>query len=227
LKKSNYFLLLIFLPAHTLLMAQVKLSLATDLSLLHNFDGQQKFTVVGQTVLPQLHFDKASSLYGWFTYHANGKYQSNLTAVAKSAQTTPQSVAFSNQSEMRLRQLSFGYKRYFKGSFDDESGFNLYGLFGFGLIMGTASNNFSLFIDTALYVVQNNVVNGSGDFKRLSFDIAGGFEFPISYDIFVYSEMRWHIPTTGYPNNYLLKNKNAPLLGGINLGIRILFNADP
>jgi hypothetical protein len=36
-----------------------------------------------------------------------------------------------------------------------------------------------------------------------------------------------HIPTTDYPNNYLLKNSNAPFVAGINLGIRVLFNADP
>jgi len=45
--------------------------------------------------------------------------------------------------------------------------------------------------------------------------------------MFVYTEIRLHIPTTNYPNSYLLKNSNAPFLAGINLGIRVLFNADP
>ena len=36
-----------------------------------------------------------------------------------------------------------------------------------------------------------------------------------------------HIPTSDYPNNYLVKNPNAPFVGSINLGIRVLFNADP
>ena len=209
------------------MQAQVKFSLATDFSLLHNFDGKQKFTVPGQTIIPQLHFDKKSSLYAWFTYHANGKYNSKLSAVAKSTQTTPQSISFTNQSEMRLRHLSIGYKKYFKGSFDNEKSFNLYGTFGFGLIMGNASNNFSPAIDTATYLIQDNVVNGSGDFKRLSFDIAAGIDYAVSYDIYIYSEIRWHIPTTDYPSDYLLKSSKAPLLGGINIGLRILFNADP
>jgi hypothetical protein len=224
---NKIILFFLFLFFHASLIAQVKFSLATDLSLLRNFDGKQKFTVPGQTIIPQFHFDKKSSLYAWFTYHANGKYTSNLTATAKSVLTTPQTMTFTNQSEMRLRHLSVGYKKYFKGAFDNEKSFNLYGTFGFGLIMGNASNSFSQPIDTALYFIQDNVVNGSGDFKRLSFDIAGGIDFAVSYDIFIYSEVRWHIPTTDYPNNYLLKNAKAPLLGGINLGLRILFNADP
>lgn len=207
--------------------AQVKFSLATDLSMLHNFDGKQKFTVIGQSVVPQWHFDKKTTVYAWFTYHANGKYKSTLVATAKSASTSPQSFSFTNNSEMRLRQFSLGAKKYLIGSFDKLERFSLYAGAGFGLIIGTASNNFSAIVDTALYNVQNNVVNGSGDFKRLTFDILAGFDFPVSYEVFVYSEIRMHIPTTNYPNSYLLKNSNAPFLGGINLGIRVLFNADP
>lgn len=207
--------------------AQVKLSIASDVSILHNFDGKQKFTVIGQTVLPQWHLDKKTTLYAWFTYHTNGKYKSNLLATAKSPATQPQTIAFTNNSQMRLRQFSLGIKKYFIGAYDTEDKFNLYGGGGFGLIVGTASNNFSTFIDTSLYTIQNNVVNGSGDFKRLTLDILGGLEFPVSYDFYVYTEMRLHIPTTNYPNNYLLKNSNAPFLAGINIGIRILFDADP
>ena len=209
------------------LFAQVKFSIATDLSFLHNFDGKQKFTTAGQTLLPQWHLDKKNTLYAWFTYYGNGKYKSTLIATAKSPGTQPQSISFTNQSEMRLRQFSVGIKRYFIGSFERLDKFNLYATGGFGLIIGNASNTFSTYIDTALYTVQNNVVNGSGDFKRLTFDVTGGLEFPISYEIFIYSEIRMHIPTTNYPNNYLLKNSNAPFLGGISIGIRVLFNADP
>ena len=206
---------------------QVRFSVASDLSVLHNFDGRQKFTVVGQTVLPQWHMDKKTTLYAWFTYHANGKYHNNLVATAKSPATQPQAMSFTNNSQMRLRQFSLGIKKYFVGSFERLDKFNLYGAAGFGLIIGTASNSFSRSIDTSLYSIQNNVVNGSGDFKRLTLDILGGAEFPVSYEIFVYSEIRMHIPTTNYPNSYLLKNSNAPFLAGINLGIRILFSADP
>ena len=209
------------------LHAQVKFSLATDFSLLHNFDGKQKFTVVGQSVLPQWHIDKKTTAYAWFTYHANGKYKSTLVATARSGVPFPQSFSFTNNSEMRLRQFSVGIKKYLIGSFDKLENFSLYGSAGFGLIIGTASNNFSTPVDTSSYTVQNNVVNGSGDFKRLTLDITAGIDFPVSYEIFIYSEIRMHIPTTNYPNSYLLKNSNAPFVGGINLGIRVLFNADP
>ena len=222
----NIFFIFLLLNTSSL-FAQVKFSLATDLSFLHNFDGKQKFTTVGQTVLPQWHLDKKNTLYAWFTYYGNGKYKSTLIATAKSPGTQPQSISFTNQSEMRLRQFSVGVKRYFIGSFENLEKFNLYAAGGFGLIIGTASNTFSKYIDTALYTIQNNIVNGSGDFKRLTLDLTGGLEFPVSYEIFIYSEIRMHIPTTNYPNNYLLKNSNAPFLGGISIGIRVLFNADP
>jgi hypothetical protein len=226
-RSIRYILILLLTVPCCLLEAQIKFSLATDLSLLRNFDGKQKFTVIGQSVIPQWHIDKKTTVYDRFTYHANGKYKSDLSAYAKSPSTTPQSFAFANNSEMKLRQFSFGVKKYFIGTYDNLSDFNIYGAAGFGLIFGNASNNFSTVVDTALYTVQNNVVNGSGDFKRLTFDITGGFEIPVSYEFYIYSEARMHIPTTSYPNNYLLKNSKAPFLATLNLGLRILFNADP
>jgi len=219
--------IIFFLLCSNCLVAQVKFSLATDLSILHNFDGQQKFTVVGQTLIPQWHVDKKRTLYAWLTYHSNAKYKSTLTATAKSPGTQPQSFTFSNESAMRLRQISVGFKRYFIGSFENLEKFNFYAAGGFGLMMGTASNTFSMYIDTALYTVHNNVVHGTGDFKRLTFDITGGAEFPVAYELFIYSEVRMYVPITDYPSSYLLKSSNAPFLGSFNLGIRVLFNADP
>jgi hypothetical protein len=223
--RNILFLLLLFISHY--LLAQVKFSLATDISLLHNFDGTQKFTVIGQSLVPQWHFDKKNTVYAWFTYHANAKYTNTLIATAKSPVTQPQTFSFTSESGMRLRQLSIGLKRYLIGSFEKLENFSLYGGAGFGLITGTASNNFSTFIDTALYTIQNNSVHGTGDFKRLTFDITAGIDFPVSYELFVYTEIRMHIPTTDYPSSYLLKSSNAPFLGGINLGIRVLFSADP
>ena len=222
----NAFIIFLLFSSNCL-VAQVKFSLATDVSLIHSFDDQQKFTAVGQTVIPQWHFDSKSTLYGWFSYHANGKYNTTLTATAKSPSTQPQSFSFNNQSEMRLRQISIGYKRYFLGSFESLEKFNLYAAGAFGLMFGTASNTFSTYIDTALYTINNKVVHGTGDFKRLTFDITGGVEFPVAYEMFVYSEIRMYIPITDYPSSYLVKSSNAPFLGSINLGIRVLFNADP
>jgi len=223
-KTKSKFLFILSLVFSSALHAQVKFSIATDFSVLRNFDGQQPFTVFGQSLQAQWHLDEKNSLYTWFTYHSNGKYNSQLTATAKSIVTQPRSISFTNNSEMKLRQLSIGIKRWLLGSFNKTDKFNLYGAAGFGLIMGRASNNFTMAVDTLQYRVQNNIINGSGDFKRLTFDITGGWEMPVAYEIFVYSEARIHIPTTGYPNNYLLKNTNAPFTGSINIGLRILFN---
>jgi hypothetical protein len=226
-KSFSSALIFFFLLSSNCLFAQVKFSAATDVSILHNFDPQQKFTVIGQTVLPQWHIDKKNTVYAWFTYHANGKYENTLIATAKSPPTQPQSISFSNQSVMRLRQISIGFKRYLVGSFNHLEKFNLYAASGFGVMYGNASNTFSTNIDTALYTIQYNVVHGKGDFKRLTFDITGGFEFPVSYEMYIYSEIRMYIPTTDYPSSYLMNNSHAPFLSSINLGIRILFDADP
>ena len=227
MKSFSSALIFFFLLSNNCLFAQVKFSAATDVSVLHNFDPQQKFNVVGLTILPQWHFDKKNTVYAWLSFHRDGKYENTLIATAKSPTTQPQTISFSNKSEMSLQQISFGFKRYLIGSYNHLEKFNLYAAAGFGLMYGNASNTFSTHIDTALYNIQYNVAHGSGDFKRLTFDITGGIEFPISYEIYIYSEIRMYIPTTDYPSKFLLNNSHAPFLCGINLGLRILFDTDP
>ena len=112
MKTFRTIFLLLFLFFSNYLFAQIKFSLATDISLLHNFDGTQKFTVVGQTLIPQWHFDKKTTVVASFSYHGYGKYESTLLATAKSPGTQPQSFTFTSQSQMRLRQLSLGIKKY-------------------------------------------------------------------------------------------------------------------
>ena len=227
MKSFSSALIFFFLLGNNCLFAQVKFSAATDISLLHNFDPQQKFTVLGLTIMPQWHLDKKNTVYAWLNFHWKGKYENTLIATANSPTTQPQTISFSNQSEMKLKQISFGFKRYLIGSYNSLEKFNLYAAAGFGVMYGNASNIFSTNIDTSLYTIQYNVVHGSGDFKRLTFDLSGGIEFPISYEIYIYSEMRMYIPTTDYPSKYLLNNSHAPKLCSINLGLRILFDADP
>jgi len=177
--------------------------------------------------MPQWHLDKKNTVYAWLNFHWKGKYENTLIATANSPTTQPQTISFSDQSEMKLKQISFGFKRYLIGSYNHLEKFNLYAAGGFGVMYGNASNIFSTNIDTALYTIQYNVVHGAGDFKRLTFDITGGVEFPFSYEFYLYSEIRMYIPTTDYPSKYLLNNSHAPFLCGINLGLRILFDADP
>lgn len=214
----------VFIPG--LVKAQSQFSISTDLSILRNFDGKQPFTVPGQTVAAQWHPDKKYAVYGYYTYHWNGKYANTLRADAKQSSTQPQSFDFLNRSEMTLHHLSVGVKKYLLGSIYNEDRLMIYVSGGFGLIFGKATNNFSLPVDTSLYTVQDNVIAGRGRFKRLTFDISGGAEYPVGYAVFFFSEARLLIPTTDYPSSYLLKNNNAPLLGSINIGLRILFNDD-
>ena len=173
MKSFSSTLIFFFLLSSNCLFAQVKFSAATDISLLHNFDPQQKFTVAGLTILPQWHLDKKNTVYAWLNFHWKGKYENTLIATANSPTTQPPTISFSNQSEMKLKQISFGFKRYLIGSYNHLEKFNLYAAGGFGVMYGNASNIFSTNIDTAQYNIQYNVIHGSGDFKRLTFDITG------------------------------------------------------
>lgn len=226
MKASIISAILLFSVLSNPLLGQVKFSLATDLSYLHNFDKQQRFSVFGQTLQGNWHLDKKNTFYTRVNYYAKGKYNSNLSATAKSVSTLPQSISVSNNTEMSLKIFSVGIKRYLVGYYDKLEKFNLYGSAGFGLIFGAATNNFSVPVDTSIYIVQNNIASGSGNFKRLTFDITGGWEIPVGYEIFLFTEARLHIPTSDYPSNYLLKNDHAPFTGSLNLGFRILFNND-
>ena len=202
MKASIISAILLFSVLSNPLSGQVKFSLSTDISFLHNFNKQQHFNTVGQTVLGNWHLDKKNTFYSSINYFSKGKYKSNLSASAKSVSTLPQSFAVSNDAEMNLKVLSVGIKRYLLGYYDKLEKFSLYGSAGFGLIFGSVTNNFSVPVDTALYIVGNNIAGGSGNFKRLTFDICTGWETPVGYEIFLYTEARLHIPTSDYPSRY-------------------------
>lgn len=220
------FIIFILFLLPSIAIGQPRFSVSSDVSIMHNFDGRQPFTVPGQSIGLQWHPDEKYSFYSYFTYHLKGKYASRLEASAKQLATQPQAFQFTNRSEMSLHHLSLGVKKYLTGSYRNTEKLTLYISGGFGLLMGSALNNFSVAVDTSLYNVQDNVIGGSGDFKRLSLDLSAGFEYPVGYAIFLFSEVRMLIPTTDYPSSYLLKNNNAPFLGSFNIGVRILFNDD-
>ena len=123
---------------------------------------------------------------------------------------------------MSSAHISLGWKHYFIGAFDEETGFNLYGYAGFGLMMGKVENIPSYPVDTAAYAIP--VINGIGHFKRMTLDLALGIEVPFGGDLYAYFEGRTLVPTTDYPSPYLLVNDNAPFTIAANLGIRILFH---
>jgi hypothetical protein len=196
-------------------------SIATDLGLQRSFKKEQRYMAGGHTVHALFHFTPRGSVYAWISYYSVGKFSNNLTATAKDQSTTPQQVNYRNNAEMRFKHLSVGWKHYFRGRYDAEEGWNLYGYTGFGLMLGRVVNSHSVFIDTAIYDVP--VYSGKANFKRLTLDVGAGYEVPLGGDIFFYTEGRLWIPTTDYPSKHIFINENAPLVASVNFGVRILF----
>ena len=198
-------------------------SVATDGSLLRNLNSDQKFWSFGQTV--QLNFYPAgdrNAIYTWISYYTSGKFKNNFAATAKDPLTSPSEIDYTVHTSMRYRQLSVGWKHYFKGSYRSENIWNIYGLAGFGLLLGQVTNSFNKEIADSLYNVPQPI-EGKSPFKRLTFDAGIGTEFPLGSAVFVYTEARTWVPTSHYPSNYLYKdNYNIPGILAVNVGLRVL-----
>ncbi|HKC36684.1 MAG TPA: hypothetical protein VKB95_11500 [Chitinophagaceae bacterium] len=220
LKKISGSLLFVFVFAVT--SAQpIKFSIATDLGLQRSFKKEQQYWAGGHTIQAQFHFTPKDGAYFWISYYTNGKFSNNIMTTAKSAATLPQQINYVNNAVMRFKQISIGWRKYLKGAFNAEHGWNIYGYAGFGLLLGRIENTHSVSIDTTVYIVPVRV--GKANFKRLTLDLGLGWEAPLGADIFIYAEGRAWIPTTDYPSKYIFVNDNAPLVGMFNVGIRILF----
>ncbi len=196
-------------------------SISTDVSLQHNFKKGQRFTAVGHTTYANFHITKKDGAYISFAYYSNGKFNNDVVAVAKAPSTLPQQVGYINKSNLRLRHFSIGWKRYLKGEPDIESGWNLYGYAGFGIMPGDITNTHTVTIDTALYNLP--VLSGTGKFTRLTIDAGIGWEYLLGGDLYFYSEGRVYIPTTDYPSKYLFINSKAPFAAMLGIGLRLLF----
>jgi hypothetical protein len=186
-----------------------------------SFKKGQQYWAGGHTIQGQFHFSPKEGAYVWASYYTNGKFSNDVTATAKSTTTLPQQINYVNNAVMRFKQISIGWKKYLKGRFDIEQGWNIYGYAGFGLILGRVDNTHSVSIDTVVY--NFTVMVCKAKFKRLTIDLGLGWEMPLGADTFLYAEGRAWIPTTDYPSKYIFVNKNAPVVGMINVGIRILF----
>jgi hypothetical protein len=202
----------------------VKLSIATDMSATVSFKKDQRFLVIGQTIVGNIHITGKDEAYVWYSYSAPGKFHNDFVATAKSVSTIPQLHDFKNYSQIGLRHLSLGWKHYLKGAYNAEDSWNLYFAAGFGLVSGRVTNTYTITYDTANYNFPANPVIGKGKFKRLTFDAAIGFEIPIGMEIYLYGEARAWVPASDYPSKYLFINDNAPFIGTGNLGLRILFD---
>jgi len=141
--------------------------------------------------------------------------------MAKSPITIPQQIAYNNRTQLSFKHFSLGWKRYIKGAANAEARLNIYGLAGFGLLMGHVSNDHSVTLDTTVYTVP--VRAGEASFKRLTLDMGAGAEVPLGGNFYIYLEGKTLIPITDYPSPYMLPAKYAPLTASLHLGLRILF----
>ena len=210
-----------FISFSVVVHSQTRFSIATDLGLQRSFKKGQRFWGGGHAVVGQVNFGNKDAVYALVSYYTNGKFSNNVTATAKSPSISPQQINYVNNALMRFKQVSIGWKKYLKGTYNAEEVWNLYGYAGFGLILGRVENTHSVSIDTSDYQVP--VRTGKANFKRLTLDLGLGWEVPLGADVFFYSEGRAWIPTSDYPSKFLFVNDNAPFVGMINAGIRILF----
>ncbi len=197
-------------------------SMATDLTFQQSVQKAQRYNGLGQNIISHFHASEKDGVYALVAYYSKGSFKNPLTAVAKSASTTPQQINFTDNSTMRLRQISIGWHHYIMGSAYNDENWNVYTTAGFGLIFGNASNSFSATVDTSLYTLPDHPVSGEGNFKRLSFDVGLGGEIPLGGDLFLYIEGRAWLPASSYPSKYLYQNQNAPYIATASVGIRIL-----
>lgn len=123
-----------------------------------------------------------------------------------------------------MKQVSIGLKHYFKGSYDAEKDWNLYGLAGFGLLFNGVENTLLTSVDTSLYALAPTPVEGNGNFRRLTLDLGMGAELPLGGDFFVFGDVRTVLPTSFYPSPYLHRLSDVPMPVLVNLGVRILFS---
>jgi hypothetical protein len=221
LKKYIVILLFYVLFFVSAFSQKAQFSLATDVSLFRSFKKDQRYLSLGQTVTGHFNFTPVDGFYVWFTYSSNGKFNGQLAATAKSVLTVPQQVSYTNFAKLRFNHISMGWKHYLKGVYNTEDTWNLYGYAGFGLLFGIAENTHSIVIDSADYDIP--VWKGKAKFKRLTIDLGLGYEIPVGGDIYFYMEGRALVPTTDYPSHYLFINENAPLMGSVNAGLRLLF----
>jgi hypothetical protein len=203
--------------------AQVQFSLATGLSGLRNFSPQQKFWAVGQTLQANAHFSLKQTAYFWLDYYTEGRFKNKFTATTKALLTIPQQLSYTANGRLTYRQISLGLKHYFRGAFNAEAGYNIYGLAGFGLLFAQVGNSNSVAIDTSLY--QTPVVEGEGSFRKLTFDLGIGGEVPIGGNFFLFADGRTWLPASSNTVAYLHSQKNVPLPFMVSAGMRILFSS--
>ena len=202
---------------------QVRFSIATDLAVLRNLSPDQHFWSVGQTVQGDFHLSARETFFAGLCYFGTGNFRNNFVATATSPLTFPATQTYTVGGGWRMREFSLGWKHYFKGSFDAEDAWNLYGLAAFGLVFTAAQNDLLTPMDTSVYRPQPAPMLGIGAWKRLTMDLGLGFEYPLGGNFCVYGETKIWLHTSDYPSPYLHRNERVPLPVLLKGGIRILF----
>jgi len=198
-----------------------RFSLSTDVGLQRNFKKEQNYLVVGHNTVAHFHLADVHGVFFSFGYYHPGRFTNRPVARAKSPTTTPQAMAYINKGKMRVKEFSIGYRRYLRGNFEQNRKWNIYGSAAFGLMFGKVINTHNISIDTMQYALP--VRSGEAKFKRLTLDLALGTEHAIGGDFYFYTEARAWIPTTDYPSKFLFVNDNAPFMGMLGVGFRLLF----
>lgn len=211
---------------HYAAFTQLPVSIATDVSILHNFSPHQKFWAFGQGVEANFHFSKKNTVYGWLNYHTKGSFTNSFIADAKSSATNPATIGYNVKGKWGMRQVSLGWKHFIKGSYNEENTWNLYAAAGFGLLFSNIQNTLLTVVDTSSYQLKPSPALGSGNFKRLTVDLSLGIEYPLTSGFFLYGDLRTSFPASDYPSPFFHDQQQVPLSLMFNTGIRILFGSD-
>ncbi|HEU4470159.1 MAG TPA: hypothetical protein VFR58_03670 [Flavisolibacter sp.] len=202
---------------------QVRFSFCTDVMVIRNLDKAHESWAIGQTVQANFHFNPRQAAYAWLSYSLPGRFENSFAAEAVSPSVNPQVLPYEVRGRMSYNIYSLGLKQYLKGSYDAETGWNLYATGGFGLLAGKIANTLSTAIDTALYKA-GIPVEGEGKFKRLTLDLGLGLEFPVASGFYIYSDLRTPLLLTDYPSPFLHRRQQAPQPLMVSGGLRILFD---
>lgn len=201
------------------LSAQVEFSLASGISGLRNFSPQQGFSAIGQTVRMNFHFSPKQSAYASLDHYTEGKFNNNFSATAKLPTTSPQQINYIATGRLRYREISLGWKHYFKGAFNEAKNLSFYGTAGFGFLFAKVRNNFQ--VDSNLYAV--TPTQGENKIRKLTLDLGGGAEYPLGGNFFLFADGRLWLPASSHTSPYLSNQKNLPLAFMLSAGLRVLF----
>src|SRR5689334_6911127 len=102
---KSILLFIVFLTSQS--YAQIRVSIATDLTFVRNFSPEQEFWAIGQTVQGGFHFSKKETGYVWMNYFINGKFSNDRIAISKSG-TAPDTIAYTAKSTWNPREFSVG-----------------------------------------------------------------------------------------------------------------------